>query len=219
MQNDVVPHKFIQQPKPLNVEVSPMEVDLQDPEKLNLNTSDKTTTQNLSNEIDSIDLGYSDIVNFPTLQDSDNNGSSVCCDYPISQSQKVNAAVQVKIQSSYRSISVQCKSQTKDRALSPIEILIENERVYNNSSFLSPTSNDQLTNTSNNTTLSSFPTSSGIFLSTNATNTENYWKNLYQQEEFQKLNLEQTVKKIRQFPCKYIGVPNDYGYHRYFTNC
>ncbi|XP_044583956.1 uncharacterized protein LOC123264629 [Cotesia glomerata] len=205
MKSNILPHKYIEESKLTSVEVSPMEVDQPSSEKSSFNFDDKMIGRNSSNNIDNMDLEYLDTANSTATQDFKASASNVFYDNFPPQTIKVNAAVQVKIRSLYRSTQIQCKPQTKDRATSSIKIFSGVKNLDDSCS--SSISNNQVMNTSN-TTVSSFPTSSDNLLSTNPS-TENEWTSQYQQEEFQKLNLKQTFQKIQQSPRKYIGIPND----------
>ncbi|XP_044595841.1 uncharacterized protein LOC123272890 [Cotesia glomerata] len=143
-----------------------MKVDQPSSEKSSFNFDDKMIGRNSSNNIDNMDLEYLDTANSTATQDFKASASNVFYDNFPPQTIKVNAAVQVKIRSLYRSTQIQCKPQTKDRATSPIKIFSGVKNLDDSCS--SSISNNQVMNTSN-TTVSSFPTSSDNLLSTNPT--------------------------------------------------
>ncbi|XP_074100112.1 uncharacterized protein LOC141528122 [Cotesia typhae] len=173
MRNNVIPHKFIEQSKSLNMgdgsrenpQAPSMKVDKVGTEAMDLNIAKLRLDQNLGGIMDDL---HSDLSNFNTPEDFQKNKSNVCDDPPATGGQKLHVGVQVKIRSSYRSVKVQCKPVTKDRSSSPIEQLVDDINAHN---FISqPANNDQLlnpspntTNLSSNTTASSFPTSSDNF--------------------------------------------------------
>lgn len=167
IKNNVVPHKFIDEPNPINIDdARSMEVHQQGFEKLDLSIDNLTLDQNSSSTMDNVNLEVIESLNciaeehsnnniFNNMNINDHQGSemippfnNVCHDYLATGNEKINVAVQVKIRSSCRSTKVQCKPQTKDRATSPIELSFENKNLHNSCSL--PTNNRQLTNLSPN---------------------------------------------------------------------